>query len=125
MPAREFNHLGDFCFRHLEGEYAANTHAVAMDMKHDLDGLFPPLVEESLENVNDKLHRRVVVVQDENLVEAGLLGLGTCLRDDARSGAVALLVYLPLLRLLNNGTEKERRISLTVAPLEAQEGSTL
>jgi O-antigen/teichoic acid export membrane protein len=40
-------------------------------------------------------------------------------------GAVALLVYLPLLRLLNNGTEKERRISLTVAPLEAQEGSTL
>src|SRR5580693_5444209 len=95
VPAREFNHLGDFCFRHLEGEYAANTHAVAMDMKHDLDGLFPPLVEESLEDGKDKLHRRVVVVQDENLVEAGLLGLGACLRDDARSGAVALLVSVP------------------------------
>jgi O-antigen/teichoic acid export membrane protein len=40
-------------------------------------------------------------------------------------GAVALLVYLPLIRLLNKGNERERRVSLPAAPLEAQEGSTL
>jgi O-antigen/teichoic acid export membrane protein len=38
-------------------------------------------------------------------------------------GGVALLVYLPLVRLLNRGGEKERRVLLPAAPFEAQEGS--
>jgi len=39
-------------------------------------------------------------------------------------GAVALLVYLPLIRHVNKGNEKERRVSLPATPLEAQEGAT-
>jgi O-antigen/teichoic acid export membrane protein len=39
-------------------------------------------------------------------------------------GAIALLVYLPLIRLLNKGSEKKKQVPLPVIPLEAQEGST-
>jgi O-antigen/teichoic acid export membrane protein len=39
-------------------------------------------------------------------------------------GAVALLVYFPLIRLLNNGGEREKQVPLPSIPLEAQEGST-
>ena len=75
MTAGKFNDLRHFSFRHLVGEHPANTHAMAVDMQHHLNGFLAILVEEALENVNDELHGRVVVVQDENLVEAGLLGL--------------------------------------------------
>src|SRR5215471_5347873 len=88
VPAREFNHLGNFCFSHLEGEHPADAHTVPMDKEHDLDGLFPSLVEESLENVNDELHRGVVIIKQQNLVEARFLGLRARLRDDAGSRVV-------------------------------------
>ncbi len=39
-------------------------------------------------------------------------------------GAVALLVYFPLIRLLNKGSEREKQVPLPSIPLEAQEGST-
>lgn len=39
-------------------------------------------------------------------------------------GAVALLVYIPLLKLLGKGRERESRVSLSALPLEVQEGST-
>ena len=38
-------------------------------------------------------------------------------------GSVALLVYLPLLRLLTTGRERGKRVSPLAIPLEAQEGS--
>jgi len=94
MSAGEFNHLRHFCFRHFVGEDSADTHTVAVDLQHDLHGLVAPLVEESLEDMNDELHRRVVVVQQKNLVEAGLLGFRARFRDDAGSGAVARAVVL-------------------------------
>jgi O-antigen/teichoic acid export membrane protein len=40
-------------------------------------------------------------------------------------GAIALLVYPPLVRLLNKGSEKKKQVSLPAISLEAQEGSTL
>jgi O-antigen/teichoic acid export membrane protein len=40
-------------------------------------------------------------------------------------GAIALLIYLPLIRLLNKGSEKKKQVPLPAIPLEAQEGSTL
>lgn len=39
-------------------------------------------------------------------------------------GAIALFVYLPLIRLLNDGSEKEKQVPLPAISLEAQEGST-
>ena len=90
MPAGKFNDLGDFCFRHFLGENAADTHTVTMDMEHDLDRVVPRLVEEPLQNMNDELHRSVVVVQDQDLVEARPLGFRASFRHHADVGAVAL-----------------------------------
>src|SRR5580698_5012147 len=107
MAAREFNDLRDFRLRHLVGENAAYTHTVLVDMQHDLDRFVAALVEELLEDVDDELHRRVVVVQDEDLVEARLLGLGACFRNDAGprtvtgSRAAALTVLLIVARVFH------------------------
>ena len=94
MSAREFNHLRHFCFRHFVREYPADTHTVAMDLQHDLHGLVASLVEESLEDVHDEFHRRVIVVQQKHFVEAWLLRLRTRFRDNARADAVADAVVL-------------------------------
>jgi len=92
MPAREFNDLGHFSFRNLERKNATNAHAVTMDMQHDFHGILAALGEEFLQNVDDELHRRIVVVEQQHLVERGLLGLGARARDDTGAGIVALAV---------------------------------
>ena len=94
MAAGEFNDLGHLGFRHLEGEDAADPDAVTVDMQHHLDRILAALAENLLQNVNDKLHRRVVVVEQEHLVEIGLLGLGARLGDDAGSRTVIVLPIL-------------------------------
>src|SRR5262245_62668593 len=58
-------------------------------MQHDLGGLFAAFVEVALQDVHDELHGGVVVVEEQHLVEAGLLGLWPSLGDDA---GFALLV---------------------------------
>src|SRR5215469_13400917 len=68
MPPRKLNHLRDLGLGDLIGEDAADAHAVAMDMQHDLDRLVPRFVEELFEDVNHKLHRRVVVIQEQHFV---------------------------------------------------------
>src|SRR5262245_56868070 len=60
------------------------------------------LVEESLEHVHDKLHRRVVVVQEQYAVEAWTLGLRLGLGDDGSAGrprsAALGIVVIPKMR---------------------------
>ena len=87
MAAGEFNDLRHFCFRHLEGEDAANADAVAVDVQHDLHGFLAILVEYALQDVNHKLHRRVIVVEQQHIVERGLFGLRARFRDDTRAGS--------------------------------------
>ena len=94
MAAREFNHLGHFCFRHLVGEHAADPHAMAMYVQHDLDRLVAPLVEEPFQDVNDELHGRVIVVQDEDFVQARPLCFRPRFGYDPGAGAVSGSVSL-------------------------------
>ena len=96
MATGKFNDLRHLGFRHFVGEHAANTHAVAMDMQHHLHRFLAVLVEKPFQDVNDELHRRVIVIQDENFIKAGLLGLGARFRDDAGAiaGSVALIVVV-------------------------------
>ncbi len=96
MAAGEFNDLGHLGLRHLEGEQAADPDPMPVDMQHHLDRLFAGLAEYLLQDVNDELHRGVVVVEQENLVEGGLLGLGARLGDDAGSGAVTVLAVMAI-----------------------------
>jgi len=82
MTAGEFNDLRNFRFGDIVGENAADADTVTVDMQHDFNRRLATLVENLLEDVNDELHGRVVVVEDEHLVEARLLGLGARFRDD-------------------------------------------
>lgn len=56
-----------------------------MNMQHDRRRGFNVLVEELLQNMNNELHRSVVVVQDQHAVEVRALGLGLDLGDDGRA----------------------------------------
>ncbi len=49
------------------------------------------LVEEALQHVNDELHRRVIVVEQQNAVEVRPLRPRLGLRDDRRAGATAVV----------------------------------
>ncbi len=86
VAPREFNDLRDLGFGDVIGENAADADAVAVDVEHDLHRLLAVLVEDLFQDVDDEFHRRVVVVEQEHLVHARLLGLGARFRDDA--GAV-------------------------------------
>jgi len=94
MAAREFNHLCHFCFRHLVGEHTANPYAVTMYVKHDLNRLVATLVEKPLQNMNDELHRRVIVVQDQHFVQAWPLRFRPCFGHNAGAGTVSGSVVL-------------------------------
>src|SRR5262245_23830320 len=94
----DLSHLG---LGNFVGEDAALSDAVVMNMQHDASGRFAILLEEPFENVDDELHRRVVVVEKQDPVEARLLGLGFGARDDcgaaprAVSAMVAVLHFCP------------------------------
>ena len=96
MAAGEFNDLGYLGFRHLEGEQAADPHAMAVDMQHHLDRILAALAEDLLQDMNDELHRRVVVVEQKHPVETELLGLGTRLSDDAGASADTVLAVMAI-----------------------------
>src|SRR4029078_12642189 len=78
------HYLGDLRFRHLIGINATDADAPLVHMEHDSRGLFPALVEKPLEHMHDELHGGVVVIEQQNLVEAGLLGLRLSPGDDTR-----------------------------------------
>ena len=98
MLPREIHDLRHLCFGDLIGIETAYPHSVLMDMEHDDSCLFPPLVEEPLQHMDDKLHRSVVVVEEKNLVERGLLRFGLRLRDDAGTNAPVLITAPPVVR---------------------------
>ena len=86
----EIHDLGHFGLGHLECIDPALAHSVIVNMEHDACGGFAVLLEKTLQHVNHELHRRVVVVEDEDPVEAGLLGFGLGARDDGGAAAAAI-----------------------------------
>ena len=83
MLAREVNHLSHLRLGDLIRINAANPDAFSMHMQHDLVGFILILVKEPFEDMNDKLHRGVVVVQQQNFVHGRFCRLGARPRDDA------------------------------------------
>jgi hypothetical protein len=64
-----------------------------MDMEHDLGGFFAVLLENVLQDVDDELHRRVIVIQHQYLVHRRFLGPGAGQgQRPATALAIALLV---------------------------------
>src|SRR5581483_1616400 len=56
--------------------HARDAHAVLMDVKHDTRRLGMRLVKNLLEDFDHELHRRVIVVEQDTLVEPRLFGFG-------------------------------------------------
>src|SRR5690606_1774801 len=67
--AREIHHLRDLGLCDLVGEHAAFADAMMMNVQHDLGGGLQVLLKELLKDVNDELHRSVVVIQYEHAIE--------------------------------------------------------
>ena len=65
MLPREGRDLRNLGFGDLEREHAANTFAFGMDLQHNARGGRPIHTEDSFQDVDDELHRRVVVVQQD------------------------------------------------------------
>jgi len=52
---------------------SADAAAVEMDLEHDLGRGFPVLAEQFLEHGDDEFHRRVVIIEHDDLVHLGWL----------------------------------------------------
>ena len=95
--ARKIHHLRYLGLGDLVGEYSALPDSVVMNVEHDLGRGFNVLLEELLQNVNDKFHRRVIVVQNQDPIEIRTLCLRLDLGDDgcgrtaAAPGAISSL----------------------------------
>ncbi len=79
MFARKVYGLRNFSLSNLKRVDTANADPPLVDVQHDLGGLFTILIEEPFQDMNDELHRGIIVVQEKHLVKGGLLGLGSVL----------------------------------------------
>lgn len=93
MLAGEVRHLRNLRFRHLIGINPADSDPFLMNVHHDAIGFIVPLVEKALQYVNDEIHRCIIVIEKQHLVEAGPLGLGFGLGDDP---ATQIPVIVPI-----------------------------
>src|SRR6478672_7424096 len=89
MLTGEARHLGYFSLGDLVSVDPTDADALLMDVQHDSGRLLSWLVEEPLQHVHNEVHRRVVVVEEQHLVEARPLGLRPRLGDDMGAGIVA------------------------------------
>jgi len=94
VAAGEIHDLDDLGLGHLEGEHADHRHALLVHRQHQLEGLRMAHAEEPLEHVHDELHRRVVVVEQQHLVERRALRLGARLGDDSGLTVGVVLVAI-------------------------------
>ena len=97
MFSREVHHLRHFGFGDLIRKNATLPDAVMMNMQHDRGRSFNVLVEEFLQNVNHKLHRRVVVVEDQDAIEVRAFGLRLDLGNDRRSRPAPSIIAIVIL----------------------------
>ena len=89
MFSRKVHHLCHFGFGDLIRKNAALSDPVMMNMQHDLGRGFNVLLKEFLQNVNDELHRCVVVIQYEHTIKTGTFRLRPDF-GDYRRGRIAL-----------------------------------
>src|SRR5690349_14736614 len=82
---RKIHYLRHFGFRYFVRIDAADADAAAVHMQHDAGRFLPALAEKTLEGMHHELHRRVVVIQHQDLVHGRLFRLRLGLDDDTRA----------------------------------------
>ena len=78
--------------------YSTYALTLRMDRKHDLGGLFPAHAEKLLQYLHHKLHRGVIIVQENHSVEGRFLEL----RFGGRNSQITVVVILSV----SSGTTK-------------------
>src|ERR1700716_2656151 len=97
--ARKIHHLRHLGLGDFVGEHPALPDSMMMDVEHDLGRGFDILLEELLQHVNNKFHRRVVVVQYQDPIEIRALclwldlGDNGCGRTAGPPGAVLIIAH--------------------------------
>lgn len=94
MLARKVHNLGHFGFGDFIGENAALPDTVVMNMQHDARGFLPVLLEETLHDVDDKLHGSVVIIQKQHAIEIGPLRYRFRPRDNNSTGVATVVVLI-------------------------------
>jgi hypothetical protein len=81
-----------------------------MYVHHDALSRFVVFIEETLEHVDNELHRRVVVVEQENAVQVWPLGLRPRLGDDRRTRTILIMIPFALAVIVCHARWKSRGI---------------
>src|SRR5439155_1182558 len=68
MPAGDVQHLIDLSCGHFASIGPTNTHAFAVNLQHHLGRFFSAHCKHSLQHHDDKVHRCVVVVEQDDLI---------------------------------------------------------
>lgn len=79
MTPGKVHYKRHFGFRHFKAEDTNNRQPLLVDSQHDIEGLRMVQSEEPLQDMDDKLHRRIVVVQQQHLVHWRPLRFCFCL----------------------------------------------
>ena len=82
VRARKIHNLTDLCLRNFKGKDPANTNAAAMNGQHNICGFLTAFIEKPLQNMNDKFHRSIIIVQEQNLIHRRLFGFRPCFECD-------------------------------------------
>ena len=57
-------------------EHATLADTMIMDMQHDTRRVVHVFLEKTLQDMNDKLHGSIVIIEKQNTIETWLLGFG-------------------------------------------------
>lgn len=94
MFAREIHHFSHFCFGNFICEHTANANAALMDVQHNPRRFFNRHLEMTLEDKDDKLHRRVIIIEHQHPVRGRLFRFCPRFGGNANSGAAVFIVIL-------------------------------
>lgn len=75
MFLRQRQDARDFCFSYFVSKDACDTNALMMYLKHDPDRILLGLMKDIHQDKHHKLHRRVIVIVKQDLVERRFLQL--------------------------------------------------
>ena len=96
MFPSKVHHLRYFCLCDLVGINPAFPYSMMMNVQHDARRSFTILVKEALKYVDDKFHRRVIVVKQKDAIEVWSFRLGLGLGDDRGAGTARIAFALAI-----------------------------
>lgn len=76
------HYLACFCFRYFERIYSAKSAAVLVNLHHDCRRVLARFIEYYFQYLDDEIHWRIVVVQQQHFVHCRFFDRGVRSRDD-------------------------------------------